>query len=465
MRVLARKLLRIVAAVTIGLPVLLVVLVGLYGLMGQPGLWPAPLTGVRLEPWRPLVRESDIGPDNAFRHLLGRRRLDPWPADVRAEYEAVFLHDQWPAEFPAMQRWIREHEDFFDAWDRFGSETNCVIPTAEDARERRWDMGEGRQCKWFLHARTAPTAARGDWIAMSDLWTKTIQAGQNLTRGGPLLARGIGQSMAFAVCRDMRLRTERSAIDPSVGTVMIAFLRRTEEAAEPLAEAVRYDRIAIRNEMVRPDFDQGPDRFVEFDRWEGPFVKCMACLGGGVRVRVRNADSIYSRIIHGCELPYPNDMAEQIHSIEMTSTGARFRRVLDPVTYAFLFYVNAGEQFDRIHFPCDLRGTRTFLAVRLYQAEHDGRPPARLSDLVPRYLDAVPMDPFTGDREPLKYRLGTDGTWSVYAVGPNGLDDGGLFDWRTDFDHREQADFAFHSDELRRMREPAEAALRARAAR
>jgi hypothetical protein len=364
-----------------------------------------------------------------------------------------------------MQRWIREHEDFFAAWDRFGSETNCVVPTVVDAREVRWFVLEGHRYGMCIHARTAASAARGDWRAMQDLWTRTIQAGQNLTRGGCVSDRVVAQSIISYVRRDMLLQAQSLAVDPSVGAEMIAFLRRTEETTEPLAEAVRYDRIGLRNEAARPDFDRGPDRIVEFDRWEGAAMKCMAWLGGGARAWVRNADSIYSRVIRGCELPYPNDMAEQRESIMWTSKGARLRQILDPVTCAFLFRANAGGQSVRLWLPCDLRGTRTFLAVRLYQADHDGRPPARLADLVPRYLDAVPMDPFTGDREPLKYRLGTDGTWSVYAVGPNDVDDGGRFDWRTDFDHREQADFAYHSDELRRMRERAEAARRVRAGR
>jgi len=61
------------------------------------------------------------------------------------------------------------------------------------------------------------------------------------------------------------------------------------------------------------------------------------------------------------------------------------------------------------------------LALRLHQAEN-GQPPARLSDLVPRYLSRVPTDPFTGKE--LIYRpQGTN--WLLYSVGEDGKDDGG----------------------------------------
>ena len=46
---------------------------------------------------------------------------------------------------------------------------------------------------------------------------------------------------------------------------------------------------------------------------------------------------------------------------------------------------------------------------------------------MPRFLDAVPLDPFDG--KPLRYReLGTG--FVVYSIGPNRRDDGGK-EWKT----------------------------------
>ncbi len=41
--------------------------------------------------------------------------------------------------------------------------------------------------------------------------------------------------------------------------------------------------------------------------------------------------------------------------------------------------------------------------MRLYQAKNRGKPPATLDDLVPRYLPALPIDPFDG--KPFRYRV------------------------------------------------------------
>jgi hypothetical protein len=75
-----------------------------------------------------------------------------------------------------------------------------------------------------------------------------------------------------------------------------------------------------------------------------------------------------------------------------------------------------------------LRLLMTDLAVRLYQDEQ-GRWPIELKELVPRYLPALPIDPFSG--EPVRYRsMGEE--FLVYSVGYDGKDDGGRFSSRSE---------------------------------
>jgi hypothetical protein len=63
------------------------------------------------------------------------------------------------------------------------------------------------------------------------------------------------------------------------------------------------------------------------------------------------------------------------------------------------------------------------LAVRQYLHER-GQAPGTLDELMPSYLPAVPIDPFSG--KPLIYRVQDDG-FVIYSVGPDGKDDGGRF--------------------------------------
>ena len=85
----------------------------------------------------------------------------------------------------------------------------------------------------------------------------------------------------------------------------------------------------------------------------------------------------------------------------------------------------AGEQHYR-HLA-DRRMAATVLACRLFAAEHDGRLPRTLEELVPEYLPAVPIDPLAAGGKPLGY-VGPEKDAEkprVYSVGPNGVDDGG----------------------------------------
>ncbi len=76
--------------------------------------------------------------------------------------------------------------------------------------------------------------------------------------------------------------------------------------------------------------------------------------------------------------------------------------------------------------------TRTALSLLQYHNDN-GAYPESLDALIPECLDAVPIDPFTG--EPLVYRKVDDG-FQLYSFGPNQIDDGGYEDplARTDYD-------------------------------
>jgi hypothetical protein len=65
------------------------------------------------------------------------------------------------------------------------------------------------------------------------------------------------------------------------------------------------------------------------------------------------------------------------------------------------------------------------LAAERYRREHAGAVPQSLDALVPRYLNRVPLDPFSGD--PIRYRYVGD-SYTIYSIGRNGEDDAGALD-------------------------------------
>ncbi|HPD29600.1 MAG TPA: hypothetical protein PLL20_06375 [Phycisphaerae bacterium] len=68
-------------------------------------------------------------------------------------------------------------------------------------------------------------------------------------------------------------------------------------------------------------------------------------------------------------------------------------------------------------------GTITVLALAAYRNDH-GRFPEALEEMVPRYLEALPIDPGAG--RPLRYKRETEGDYRLYSVWEDGKDDGGV---------------------------------------
>ncbi|HEV3340419.1 MAG TPA: hypothetical protein VG125_08680, partial [Pirellulales bacterium] len=99
-------------------------------------------------------------------------------------------------------------------------------------------------------------------------------------------------------------------------------------------------------------------------------------------------------------------------------TTARFRY---PVTLLIVPALRAyGEAANRNQAGRD--ATRIAVAIERFRLR-EGRLPSKLDELVPKYLDALPSDPYGG--APLHYRV--DATeYLVYSVGSNGVDDGGV---------------------------------------
>jgi hypothetical protein len=65
----------------------------------------------------------------------------------------------------------------------------------------------------------------------------------------------------------------------------------------------------------------------------------------------------------------------------------------------------------------------TAIAIKRYELKH-GKDPVDLTALVPEFLPALPLDLMNG--QPLRQRLESNGQFTLYSVGNDGHDDGGL---------------------------------------
>jgi len=108
----------------------------------------------------------------------------------------------------------------------------------------------------------------------------------------------------------------------------------------------------------------------------------------------------------------------------------RWRHLVSGHTYISESDVGRAARFETLR-----EMTVAAVALKRFQLRY-GKFPADLSALVPEFLARLPNDWMDG--KPLRYRLNADGTFTLYSVGENGVDDGGQPDpspisWGLDF--------------------------------
>lgn len=147
------------------------------------------------------------------------------------------------------------------------------------------------------------------------------------------------------------------------------------------------------------------------------YLRLLATLSG-----IKQKDQLYSldyyeRFINALELPL-HRQPEALQSIEGNTSGCAsalsIYRVVLPMSYSHGFYLRV---------LGGLRCAETAMAIEQYRLAQDELPES-LEELVPVFMEAVPLEPFDG--EPLRYIRHEEGGYRVYGIGEDGVDNGGL---------------------------------------
>jgi hypothetical protein len=148
---------------------------------------------------------------------------------------------------------------------------------------------------------------------------------------------------------------------------------------------------------------------------------------------------------------------QMLASLDMTNetVSPRTVRTAQMRTQEALRHVTPYNFFAAIAVPNYLKATLTtarnqtwvdqaqiVCALDRYQLAN-GKYPASLTALVPRYLDKIPHDVING--KPMNYELKSDQTFVLYSVGWNEIDDGGITVLKSDdTEDRENGDWVWH---------------------
>jgi hypothetical protein len=117
-------------------------------------------------------------------------------------------------------------------------------------------------------------------------------------------------------------------------------------------------------------------------------------------------------------------MTVRLSSLGITNAGEAFFRALKIPEFSDEFgdgrFGVVVLKIIRMESTC--RVIVTAIALKRFQLKH-GKLPETLDEMSPEFLRAVPIDPYDG--KPLRYHPNADGTYMLYCVGEDGVDDGG----------------------------------------
>jgi hypothetical protein len=132
----------------------------------------------------------------------------------------------------------------------------------------------------------------------------------------------------------------------------------------------------------------------------------------------------YTAILEAARRPWP----DRLDAILAVGDRTPWRPWYPPMASVawFGFHSNDRGRVKELGFAAtdiaSVRAARIAIAVERYRRAHQEQLPSDLAALVPAYLDALPIDPYSG--APMRYKPAGSG-YVVYSLGPNRKDDGG----------------------------------------
>ena len=341
------------------------------------------------------------------------------PSKIRDRWEAIVNNTAW--EQPLVDEVLARNAAALALWEKALAAPECLVPESKDVmQDNSWafppvDLGQ------LVTVRARNYARQGnDEAAMEDAM-RLVRSGHQIQGGkGELLVYVVGIGVKGMGCDLMRELAPKSRLAPDRLRRYAAELARYEADPQVFADAMRG----------------------EYRLWQ----RTSDMLGSGAtRIGGPPAGRLKQRVTDGLERTFfkPNRtrrlMAEACREIiamaprhfvdaprpDKFLNAARAEQGFVASNYmgGKLLEISIPSLFLGPAYKCDTNvwaaAARVILAMEAFKLEK-GRLPASLNELVPDYLDAVPLDDFDG--KPFRYNAAKK---LIYSVGEDLKDDGG----------------------------------------
>ena len=456
-------------------------------LTGCRSSWIEPLPGIRVEPTRPIVKESDLGPESAYQLLmaavaeppglklpegteatrawdwseaLDKLHTQPWPEELPPPAAPAAPAPEWVgfdadgmsrdadapwtrAQVLDIQRVLELYRPRFAMLDRALAAPDPQMPTMmPDDLDSMAYMPPSRELSQALVLSAHCQAAAGDIAGAYRDLLRGAHLGNLVARGGPLINGLISGTLLGNSCAAARHISLRYGGSPDVLRRAAKGYLACADAMEPVPEIMRAEALFAREGILRSYSSVLADGLADpAKRWQPgsragwALIRFGWLVGSTPKRTAGSFDALSQHMVALAEQPYSAAIAASLGDLSqrLDARGSMVKVLLD--TWDPVGCLVACDTLDVWeHFPgkfarsrAQMRGTALFLAIRAYETEH-GTLPEQLAQLVPDYLPRVPTDPFDG--KPFRYlRSNVSGlppeAWAVYSIGEDFIDDGG----------------------------------------
>jgi hypothetical protein len=376
--------------------------------------------------------------------VMDRFKINGADLDAASEELMVAGARPWTArDHPRVVAWLAANEKplatIVEATKRPAYFNPHVAPMAGDKRGLliNGHLHSVQKCRGAVAALTARVMLRIGDRKWDDAWNDLLachRLPRLVTRGGTLIESLLGFAFEQVANARSLVYVERCPLTARQIQDRLAHLRRLPPTA-PLADVVNVSERFMMLDAFRSIQVGGPKILRELTDQQLPSVsdpaelRAMESTDWGAALRTANrwydrttADMrLGDRTSRDAEV---RKILEELNSLREKVARDRGAGIGEDVSNVIIsLFMPAVQKIQLAQDRCYQSRNNRDIAFALAAFRADtGRFPAKLDDLAPKYLAAVPDDLFSG--KPLIYRP-TDAGYLLYSVGPNGTDDGG----------------------------------------
>lgn len=388
------------------------------------------------EPFDQTELESIQIPDteNAFTHYHRAEKLSVSATEEERKARDRALEEGWREPSPELEGWLQRWEPALAEY-RAGSklERAQAVPLSE----QDWifgipDIGTSGEIGHVLVILACRHQARGEPLAAWECWHELLRVSRHIGQYGGHLERLVGQSLFSQFANQMPAWAAEPALTTADLREAIDHLQEAWKLTAPASRTLRIEYCSDTNTVSR--FESGSAGYTWNDFPDVPEpAGVLLYVQGEPELGKRVLRFYYQNWLRYVDLPpYQRPPLDTAGLLFAEPAGlmvdgrvlslAEYQQGLDrsPVA-SFLIPATHRRLNSSDRETVYYRITLCLLAAHAYYRDHH-RFPDRLADLVPGYLEEIPVDPYDG--KSLKYRPDPDQP-AIYSVYLNRWDDGG----------------------------------------